>query len=164
MGSPTARKRAQEGGREEAIGRSHGGRTCRMRCLADDCSLLVGFALTPGNVADTNVAIPLLSVATPARHLIADKAYDADSLRRWLADRRIKAVIPSAAPRRTLYPFNKRNYRCRTGIERLFCRLENWHRIAPRGDRQPTNSLAAIHLVPASPGQKISNQPERRIK
>ncbi|WP_420893900.1 transposase [Sphingomonas sanguinis] len=57
-----------------AIGRSRGGRTCKIHCLADDCGRPVGFALTPGNVADINMAIPLMSVATPARHLIADKA------------------------------------------------------------------------------------------
>lgn len=93
------------------------------------------------------MAIPLLSVATPVRRLIADKAYDADSLRRWLADRRIKAVIPSTAARRTPYPLDRRVYRRRNVIERLFCRLKNWRRIATRYDRHATNYLAAIALV-----------------
>ena len=47
------------------------------------------------------MAIPLLNVAAPSRRLLADKAYDAESLRNWLAERRIKAVIPSTASRRT---------------------------------------------------------------
>ncbi len=76
------------------------------------------------------MAVPLLSVTAPARRLIGDKAYDADSLRRWLAERRIKAVIPSTASRRTPYPLSKRIYRRRNVIERLFCRLKNWRRIA----------------------------------
>ena len=93
------------------------------------------------------MAMPLLNVAAPRRRLIADKAYDADSLRRWLADRRINAVIPSTASRRTPYPLNRRIYRRRNVIERLFCRLKNWRRIATRYDRHASNYLAGIALA-----------------
>lgn len=47
------------------------------------------------------MAIPLLEAARPARRLLADKAYDADSLRQWLAKAKVEAVIPSSAARRT---------------------------------------------------------------
>ena len=43
--------------------------------------------------------MPLLSAFVGPKRLIADKAYDVDSLRRWLKARRIKAVIPSTATR-----------------------------------------------------------------
>ncbi|WP_244501485.1 IS5 family transposase [Sphingomonas gellani] len=132
---------------QEAIGRSRGGRTCKIHCLADDCGRPVALALTPGNVADISMAVPLLSVAAPAPHLIGDKAYDADSLRYWLAERQIKAVIPSTASRRTPYPLNRRIYRRRNVIERLFCRLKNWRRIATRYDRHASNYLARVALA-----------------
>jgi transposase len=62
--------------------------------LADDRRRPGAVALTPGNLADITMAVPLLgSVAAPKR-LIADKAYDADTLRRWLKERRIEPVIP----------------------------------------------------------------------
>lgn len=93
------------------------------------------------------MAIPLLNVAAPSRRLLADKAYDADSLRNWLAERRIKAVIPSTASRRTPYPLDRRIYRRRNVIERLFGRLKNWRRIATRYDRHACNYLAAIAIV-----------------
>ena len=48
------------------------------------------------------MAVPLLSAVTSPKHLIADKAYDADSLRNWLKTCRIKAVIPSTATRKFL--------------------------------------------------------------
>ena len=57
----------------------------------------MAFALTPGNVADISMAIPLLAAVARPNRLIADKAYDADSLRNWLKIRRVKAVIPSTA-------------------------------------------------------------------
>lgn len=93
------------------------------------------------------MAIPLLSAAAPSRRLLADKAYDANSLRNWLADRHIKAVIPSTASRRTPYPLDRRAYRRRNVIERLFGRLKNWRRIATRYDRHANNYLAAIAVV-----------------
>ena len=93
------------------------------------------------------MAIPLVAaVAAPGR-LLADKAYDADSLRRWLKQRRVKAVIPSTATRTTPYPFDRRAYRRRNTIERLFCRLKNWRRLATRYDRLARNYVASLVLV-----------------
>jgi transposase len=93
------------------------------------------------------MAVPLLSIAAPSKRLIADKAYDADSLRRWLKARRIKAVIPSTATRTVPYPLDRSAYRRRNVIERLFCRLKNWRRLATRYDRLARNYLAALALV-----------------
>jgi Transposase DDE domain len=78
---------------------------------------------TPGNVADISMAVPLLGAVTSPKHLIADKAYDADSLRNWLKFRRIKAVIPSTETRTVPFPLDRAVYRRRNLIERLFCRL-----------------------------------------
>src|SRR5215203_5581103 len=78
---------------EQAVGRSRGGRTSKIHCLADDRGRPVAFALTPGNVADISMALPLLSAMSKPKRLIGDKAYDVDSLRRWLKEHRIKAVI-----------------------------------------------------------------------
>jgi transposase len=115
--------------------------------LADDQGRPVAFALTPGNVADISMAIPLLQGIAPPRRLIADKAYDADKLRSWLRARTIKAVIPSNATRRTPYPLDRVAYRRRNVIERMFGKLKNWRRIATRYDRLARNYLAAIALV-----------------
>lgn len=93
------------------------------------------------------MGVPLLEVAAPTKRLIADKAYDADSLRRWLTRRRIKAVIPSSAARTVPYPLDRKAYKRRNVIERLFCRLKNWRRLATRYDRLAQNYLASIALV-----------------
>ncbi len=93
------------------------------------------------------MAVPLLTAIAPTKCLIADKAYDAESLRRWLDARRIKAVIPSTATRTVPYPLDRRVYTRRNVIERLFCRLKNWRRIATRYDRIARNYVAAIALI-----------------
>nr|WP_223861824.1 IS5 family transposase [Geminicoccus harenae] len=145
--SPSLRFWRQGGEWCQAIGRARGGRTSKIHCLADDRGRPVAFALTPGNIADISVALPLLSSMPPPRRLIADKAYDADGLRGWLEARHIRAVIPSTASRTIPYPLNRKAYARRNLIERLFCRLKNWRRIATRYDRLAQNYLAALALV-----------------
>ena len=131
----------------EAVGRSRGGRTSKIHALADDRGRPVAFALTPGNVADITMAIPLLSAVDKPKRLLADKAYDADSFRNWLKRRKIKAVIPSTATRRTPYPLDQKTYRRRNVIERMFCKLKNWRRIATRYDRHAQNYLSGLALA-----------------
>ena len=115
--------------------------------MADAEGRPIAFALTPGNVADISMAIPILEGIGRPKRLIADKAYDADKLRAWLKARRIKPVIPSTASRNKPYPLDKAAYRRRNAIERMFGRLKNWRRIATRYDRLAQNYLAAIALV-----------------
>ena len=88
------------------------------------------------------MAVPLLSAVASPKHLIADKAYDADSLRNWL--NRIKAVFPSTETRTVPYPLDRVVYRRRN---LLFCRLKNWRRLATRYDRLARNYMAALALV-----------------
>lgn len=88
----------------------------------------------------------MAAVAAPKR-LLADKAYDADRFRIWLADRKITAVIPSTASRTVPYPIDRKAYRRRNVIERMFCKLKNWRRIATRYDRLARNYLAALALA-----------------
>jgi transposase len=93
------------------------------------------------------MAVPLVDAVERPRRLIADKAYDVDSLRRWLKARRIRAVIPSTATRTVPYPLDRAAYRRRNLIERLFGHLKNWRRIATRYDRLARNYMAALALV-----------------
>jgi transposase len=93
------------------------------------------------------MARPILEALAPTKRLLADKAYDADHLREWLACRHIEAVIPARATRASVYPIDKVAYRRRNLIERAFGKLKNWKRIATRYDRLAVNFMAAIALV-----------------
>lgn len=93
------------------------------------------------------MAIPLLEGLPRPRRLIADKAYDAMTLRRWLKKRKVKAVIPSLATRTFPFPLDRKAYRHRNLIERMWGRLKNWRRIATRYDRLARNYLAGLALV-----------------
>lgn len=94
------------------------------------------------------MAIPLLEAARPAKRLLADKAYDADSLRQWLAKAKIKALIPSLAARKTPHPLDRKAYRRRNVIERLFCKLKTGGALQPvmTGSRATISRLS--HSLP----------------
>ena len=93
------------------------------------------------------MAVPLLERLAPGRLLIADKAYDADSLRRWLAARRIQAVIPSTRSRTVTYPLDRRAYARRNRIERLIGHRTNRRRVATRFDRLARIDLAGLAIA-----------------
>jgi transposase len=98
-------------------------------------------------MADIHRAIPLLEGLPRPKRLLADKASDAISLRRWLKRRKIKAVIPSLATRPVPFPLDRKAYKRRNVIERLWSRLKTWRRIATRYDRLARNYLASLALV-----------------
>ncbi len=83
----------------------------------------------------------------PAKELVADKGYDSKALREWLQERGTTAVIPPRKNRKVQYDYDKAIYKQRNIIERMFCRLKDWRRIATRFDRNVKNFFAAITLA-----------------
>jgi transposase len=79
--------------------------------------------------------------------LIADKGYDGDDFGADVVNRGAKPVIPNKSNRIALHRFNKRAYKGRNVIERCFCRLKDFRRIATRYDKLARNFLAAIQLA-----------------
>ncbi len=105
------------------------------------------FVLTPGNVADISVAPALVAIMPGSRRLIGDKGYDANALRRLLHSRGTAPVIPSTTSRKIPLPLDKDAYRQRNVIERMFCRLKDFRRLATRYDKLARNFLSALALV-----------------
>jgi transposase len=105
--------------------------------------------ITPGNSHDLAGARELLATARLPRCLLADRAYDARSLRDWLAERRVKAVIPPNPARKHPHSYDPKAYKLRNLIERMFCRLKDFRRIATRYDKRADIYLSAIHLAAA---------------
>lgn len=89
----------------------------------------------------------MLDAALPANELLADKAYDSDAIREDLLGRGTRPVIPNKDDRRFLHPFDRKRYRARNAIERMFCRLKDFRRIATRYDKLARNYLASLCLV-----------------
>jgi len=82
------------------------------------------------------------------RRLLADRAYDAKSLRDELAARRIKAVIRQIRPASILIATTKQLIKAETSSSACFCRLKDFRRIATRYDKRADIFLSAILLAP----------------
>ena len=74
----------------------------------------------------------MLSSLPKAGVLLADRGYDADWLRKALADREITACIPSRRGRKAAIPHDPVLYRQRHRIKNAFGRLKDWRRVATR--------------------------------
>lgn len=95
----------------------------------------MALAITPGQRGDAPVAIGLLRQALPSHTLAADAAYDSNVLRQFLLARDTIPMIPNNPTRRHHHPFERSLYKRRNVIERSFCRLKDFRRIATRYDR-----------------------------
>ena len=115
--------------------------------MTDGCGRAVAFTLSPGNHADISEAPTLLDKRPAPGRLLADKGYDANSLRDRLAETKTEAVIPSTRSRKVPIPHDETAYIGRNMIERAFCRLKDWRRIATRYDKMPINFASAVAIA-----------------
>jgi putative transposase len=56
-------------------------------------------------------------------------------------------VIPNNPTRKRPHPFDPAAYRLRNLIERAFCRLKDWRRVATRYDKLAINYAATVSLA-----------------
>jgi transposase len=103
--------------------------------------------LTGGQVADCTAGAALLDRLPDCDVLHADKGYDANAIRRQVEDHGALPNIPPKANRKGKPCFSPFLYRNRNAIERMFCRLKDFRRVATRYDRSATNFLAAVSIA-----------------
>jgi transposase len=133
-----------------ALGRSRGGFTSKVHCLSDARGRPIAFHLTPGEAADCKAYDDLIDLPEQQpKALLADKAYDTDAIRTDLKKRGIKAVIPPKSNRKAVIRYNKRQYRQRNCIERVFGHLKINRAIATRYDQLPESFLGMLFLASA---------------
>ena len=82
-----------------------------------------------------------------ARILQGDKGYDSDAIRRQVEGMGAMPNIPPRSNRLWKNCFSPVLYRDRNAIERMFCRLKDFRRIATRYDRLAINFLAAVSIA-----------------
>ncbi|WP_425502086.1 hypothetical protein [Prosthecomicrobium pneumaticum] len=77
--------------------------------------------------------------------MIADKGYNANRIRAQGAI----PVISGRRNRKRPIQYDERRYKDRWRIEAMFCRLEDFRRVATRYDELGRNFLSAAHLAAA---------------
>lgn len=148
QGAPLGSRR-KRGAFDNAIGASRGGRTTKIHALTDDLGRPRALVLTAGNTHDLVGAGAVLKLVPTPRKLLADRAYDARKLRDWLVERGCEPVIPPNPTRKHPHTYDPVAYRSRNAIERMFCRLKDFRRIATRYDKRADNFLSAVLLAAA---------------
>lgn len=79
--------------------------------------------------------------------VIADKGYDADSIRACIRDHGAIPNIPNRSNRKTKFRWKKTIYRQRNHVERFFNKPKQFRRIATRYDKLGANFFAFVRLA-----------------
>lgn len=104
--------------------------------------------LSAGNINDMTMAPSLIETATGRfDQLIADRGYDTNAIRAAIAAQGAQVVIPSTSSRRAPIPYDREAYKARNLVERLWCRLKDWRRIATRYDKLARNFLSGAIIA-----------------
>jgi transposase len=105
--------------------------------------------VTAGQTHDLVPALGLLAAAAPEA-VIADKAFDADTLIEPLRTAGITPVIPPKSTRKHPRACDFVLYKERNLIERFFNKIKQFRGIATRYDKRARNFLAAVQLAAAT--------------
>lgn len=79
--------------------------------------------------------------------VLADRAYDADSLHDLILEQGGEPVIPPRRHRKFQHTYDLFAYKQRWGIEGVFAKLKQWRRIATRYDKLAANFLGFIKIA-----------------
>lgn len=116
--------------------------------MVDAIGQLIQGLLSAGQVHDITQA-PALLGGLAAKCVVADKAYDSQALRHTIELMGAKAVIPPRVNRLEPIPWSKALYRHRNIVERFFCRIKHYRRIATRYDKLAERFASFVSLVSA---------------
>jgi transposase len=106
----------------------------------------VRLLISPGQSSDMGAVPELLAGLPTPTTVIADRGYDSNAVLDLIARSGAQPNIPSSRRivRRSVDPAI---YRQRNQVERFFCRLKHFRRVATRFDKLARNFLAAVLLA-----------------
>ncbi len=143
-------QRGQKGG--AGVGATKRGKGCKIMALGDAHGLPIALyteAAAPAEVSLTEATLAARWVREKPLRIIADKAFDSDSLRQRLLKKQMLLLSPHRRGRKSPC-FNDRRwmrrYRKRWKIERLFAWLHNFRRLVIRWEYHAANYLAFLQL------------------
>lgn len=134
------------GGQEkQALGRCRGGFSSKIHAFVDSFGLPINFVISPGQDADVTYGEDLIT--EQCEFLLGDRGYDSDRFRNSLRARNMVPVIPGRKNRREPVEYDKDIYKERNRVERFFCRIKNFRRIATRYDKTAIVFHGAVTFV-----------------
>ena len=104
--------------------------------------------LSPGQSSDMGAVPQLLAGLPVPTAVVADRGYDSNAVLELINGSGAIASIPSCSRRVIKRSIDPAIYRQRNLVERFFCKLKQFRRVATRFDKLARNFLAAV--APAS--------------
>ena len=146
---------------DHALGRSRGGFGSKFHILVDGNGTPLEVEVTAGQVHDSTRLEPVLTKVkvhqkagrpkSRPKQLAGDKAYSSGSIREFLKDRGIEAVIPhrdnEAARHDPEVEFDKATYKRRSIVEQTIGWMKECRRIGTRFEKLAINFLAMVKLA-----------------
>lgn len=129
------------------MGRSRGGLTTKIHALVDAKGLPIKIKLTEGQAHDGRSAADMLHDLRQGQTLLADRAYDSNTLRDAMTAQGAWANIRPMPQRSDPPVFSRFLYRYRNLVERFFNKLKHFRAIATRYEKRAANYLALVKLA-----------------
>ena len=130
------------------MGRSRGGLTTKIHAVVDASGLPLRHALSPGQAADSTLAVPLLDdQLLPDSFVLGDKAYDAVWIRTMVEEQDAVPIIPDRCNSNAPHAFSSVLNCMHNRVERFFNKLKQFRRIATRYEKLAANYLAMIKIT-----------------
>ena len=135
--------------RDVCIGRTRGGKNTKIHALVNREGIPVCLLLTAGNRSDCDEAIPLLQKFGKMKgsNILGDRAYGAKKIRLYLTEQGAQYTIPPTKNLLHPWKYDRQTYKRRNAIERCFCRLKDFRRIATRYDKRADSFQAFLFLA-----------------
>ena len=123
-----------------------------MVVTAADEDTVIAVDVAPGQANDAPLLVPMLDKTlerVPAvDELVGDKGFDGDELRHGCLDRDVNPNIPLKSNRDPeRWAFDEEGYKERNRVERLFCKLKQFRRVATRYEKLKVTYLGLLHLT-----------------
>ena len=142
---------------DHALGRSRGGFGTKLHLVTDGHGLPLAVVVSPGQAHESQFVAPVLDAVRIARAgagrprqrpeaIAGDKGYSYGTIRRWLTQHHIHAVIPTRSNQRTQPSFDATAYRQRHVIECTVGLLKEARRIATRYEKLAIHFLGVLKL------------------
>ncbi len=104
--------------------------------------------VTPGQTSDYLGFDLVMADNLPSPSvLLADRGYDADSIRAKMEKRDVPPVIPMRKSRKKRIGVDRSLYRLRNLVERCFNKLKNARRVATRYDKTAESFLGFVDIT-----------------
>ena len=103
--------------------------------------------LTAGQASDMTAVPQLLAGLPIPTTVVADRGYDSNAVLDLIRRSGAEPSIPSTSQRSVRRSVDMAIYRQRNLVERFFCSLKHFRRIATRYEKRATHYLAFVHLA-----------------